>query len=386
MSVAPKRSWVSRNVIVLGTVSLLTDSASEMMVPLLPAFIMAMGAGAMALGWIEGIADAISSVLKLFAGRWADRIGRHKPFVVVGYSLASIARPFMALATAPWHVLMVRGTDRVGKGLRTSPRDALIAMSVEPSQRGAAFGLHRAMDHAGAVIGPLAAAAFLYWISSDIPTLFLLTAIPGVLVIAVALFGVQEVPRLEAKPEAAPKPRALARFLVPLGLFTLGKSSEVFLLLKASAGFDQLAMFPLLWVGLSLVKMLSSVPGGKISDRLGRRRTIAAGWLLFAAVYAALAIVENQYAVCALIGAYGLYCGLTEGAEKALVSELAPANKQGAAFGWYHVTLGLLALAASGMFGALYELVSSRAAFLTSATLAVASTIALWALSRTRAA
>lgn len=384
----PRRSsWLSRNVLFLGLVSLLTDTASEAVIPLLPVFLLGMGltvgASAMALGWIEGVAEATAAVLKLFAGKWADRLGRNRPFVVFGYSLSSLVRPLIGLATAPWHIVLVRATDRVGKGLRSSPRDALIANSVEPSQRGAAFSLHRAMDHAGAVLGPLLAAAYLAWISEDLRLLFLLTLIPGGLVVLLVLFGVKEQAKEQdcatAKPAAteAPARRPLLRFLLPLGLFTLGNSSDVFLLLKAAGDDADFATFPLLWVGLHIVKMLASVPGGKLSDRWGRRRTIALGWVLYAAIYAALAFAEDRYLVWALLGAYGVYYGLTEGAERALISELAPKRKQGAAFGWYYLTLGLLALAASVLFGAIWELVSSRAAFLTGAGLAAMAVIML---------
>ena len=193
MREARSRSWLTRNVLLLGLVSLLTDAASELIIPLLPLFLTGtLGASALLLGWIEGLADLVASVLKLLSGRWADRLGRNRPFVLGGYGLSSLARPFVALATAPWHVLLVRVLDRTGKGLRSSPRDALIASSVQPDQRGAAFGLHRAMDHAGAVIGPLLAAAYLTWWSEDLRTLFWLSAIPGAAAVLLVLFGVRE--------------------------------------------------------------------------------------------------------------------------------------------------------------------------------------------------
>lgn len=383
----PQGSWLSRNVIALGVISFLTDVASDAALPLLPAFILTLGGGAMVLGWIEGVAEAVSSVLKLAIGRWSDRIGKSRPYVVAGYALSSVAKPLLALALIPAHVLAVRITDRVGKGLRTSPRDALIAASVRPEQRGAAFGLHKSMDHAGAVVGPLLAAAFLLWISDDLRLLFWLTAIPGLLVIVAALVGVREVPRPPVQPKAAgPADHGLARFLVPLGLFTLAKASEVFLILKLmgeSVGESlQLAAFPLVWVGLHIVKMLCSVPGGKLADRWGKRRVIGFGWLLFAGTFAALAFAQDRWVIGALLGLYGVYSGLTEAAEKALVADIVPRNKQGAAFGWYHLTLGLLALAASALFGTLWQLVSAQAAFLTSAGLALAALVVLFVLGR----
>ncbi|MBK9973690.1 MAG: MFS transporter [Planctomycetes bacterium] len=383
-------SWLSRNVLMLGLISLLTDTASEAAIPLLPVFIVSLGAGAMALGWIEGIAEATSSILKLVTGKVADRVGKNRPFVVGGYSLSSAAKPLIALATAPWHVLVVRIVDRVGKGFRSSPRDALIAASVPPAQRAAAFSLHRSMDHAGAVIGPLLAAAYLYWVGSqtqDLRLLFWLTAVPGVLVILAAVFGVQELPKPAPSPkaQAAQAGQSLVRFLVPLGLFTLGNASDVFLLLKVAQGHVDLVTFPLLWVGLHIVKVASSIPGGKLADRIGRRRVICMGWVLYAAIYAGFAFVEDQHTTWALLAVYGLYYGLTEGPEKALIAEIAPRDKRGAAYGWYYLTLGMLALAASVMFGALWEYASPMAAFLTSAALALAAVVAFAALGPPRA-
>ena len=197
-----RRSWLSRNVVALGLVSLFTDAATEMIVPLLPAFVtIVLGGGPLALGWIEGASDTASSVLKLLSGRWADRTGRNRPFVIAGYSLASVVRPLVALATAPWHVLVVRLTDRVGKGLRNSPRDAMLAASVSPDERGRAFGFNRALDHTGAVLGPLVAVAFLSARPNDLRTLFWLAAIPGALAVLVLIFAVREVAPEASRPE-----------------------------------------------------------------------------------------------------------------------------------------------------------------------------------------
>ncbi|OIP41344.1 MAG: hypothetical protein AUK47_06450 [Deltaproteobacteria bacterium CG2_30_63_29] len=382
---APARwGWLAPNVVALGVVSLLTDSASEMVIPLLPVFLTTVvGAGPLALGAIEGAAEAVASLLKLLSGRWSDRLGRRRPFVLAGYSLSSTARPFMALAGAAWHVLAVRLLDRTGKGLRSSPRDALLAASVAPEHRGAAFGLHRAMDHAGAVIGPLLAFAFLTWWSTDLRLLFGLSIIPGALAVAALVFAVREAKpeddRVTAKKSAA-APRtsgSLHRVLWPVGLFTLGNASDLFLLLKASESRSSLTSLPLLWMGLHVVKMLASVPGGWLADVFGRRRLIAVGWGVYAAVYVGFAFAESRVVVWALFVVYGLYHGLTEGAEKALVAELAPAASRGTAFGWYHLTLGLGGLAASLLFGGIWQWAGSMAAFLTSAGLALLAVVAL---------
>ncbi|MCC6574100.1 MAG: MFS transporter [Planctomycetes bacterium] len=379
-------NWLSRNVLVLGLISLLTDSASEMIVPLLPVYLTAViGGGAVALGLIEGVAELTASIVKLFAGRWADKVGRNRPFVIAGYSLASFVRPLVAFALASWHIVLIRSIDRVGKGLRSGPRDSLIAASVKPEQRGAAFGLHRAMDNAGAVIGPLIAAAFLYWGSRDpqnLRTLFLLTFIPGALVILAALIGVKELPK--PAPEAGKdKPRGLVRFLIPLALFTLGNSTDLFLIMRVAGEKPDIVMFPLMWAMLSFVKAAAGIPGGKLADKFGRRRVIVIGWLLYAGIYAAFGFTTDTYVMWGLLAAYGVYYGLTEGAERALIAEIAPRDKRGAAYGWYYFTLGILALVASVLFGALWEVINPQAAFLTGAGLALAACVALVVLART---
>lgn len=376
------RSWLTRNVVLLGAVSLLTDTATEMIVPLLPVFLSTLGAGALALGWIEGLADAVASVLKLLSGLWSDRVGRRRPFVLAGYGLASAVRPLVAAATAAWHVLAVRVADRVGKGLRTSPRDALIAESVVADERGAAFGLHRAMDHTGAVLGPAIAAGFLFLWPDDLRTLFWLTAIPGAAAVVVVVLGVREVDTLrpiaqEGASASDQRADRLLWLLVPVGLFTLGNASDLFLLLKAGATRTPPVTLPLLWMGLHVVKMLASVPGGHLADRWGRIRTISVGWIFYAAIYTAFAFAESHVAVWTLFVVYGVYHGLTEGAERALVAELVPSAQWGTGFGWYHLTLGGLTLAASVLFGGLWEGFGNQAAFLTSAALALLAVLSL---------
>ncbi|MBW2241040.1 MAG: MFS transporter [Deltaproteobacteria bacterium] len=362
-----------------------------MAIPLLPFYLTTvLGAGALTLGWIEGMADAVASLLKLVSGRWSDRIDRRRPFILAGYGLSSLIRPFLGATSSAGHVLLVRLIDRTGKGLRNSPRDALIARSVDEGERAAAFGLNRALDHAGAVLGPLVAAGFLFWVSQDVRVLFWLTAIPGAMALALLIWGVREVddrpaaPPTPLPPETKQAPQ-LWRFLLPLGLFTLGNASDVFLLLKAGGEQASITTLPLLWMGLHIVKSLSSIPGGRLADRIGRRRTIAAGWVFYAAVYAGFAFADTPREIAALFVVYGLYHGLTEGAERALVADLAPARGQGTAFGWYHLTLGLLSLAASLLFGGLWDAFGSHVAFLTSAGLALIAALSMAALASTSA-
>lgn len=382
-----RRLW--RNVVALGLVSLLTDVSSEMIVPLLPVFLTTvLGAGPLLLGWMEGLADAVASLLKLATGRWADRTRRNRPFVVVGYTLASVARPLVALATAPWHVVAIRMADRTGKGLRTSPRDSMIAASVPPNEHGSAFGLHRAMDHAGAALGPLLAVAVLTWWSTDLRVLFALAAIPAALAVIVVLSAVREATEAPATTQAPadevapPAKGSLARFLLPFALFTLGNASDVFLLLKAGAVRAPLQSLPLLWMGLNVVKLATALLGGRLADRWGRRRTVASGWLVFIVCYVGFAFAETQLAVVLLFLFYGAHHGLSEAAEKSLVASLVPAQARGSGFGWYHLVSGLIALAASVLFGGLWQAFGSRTAFLTSACLAAVAVALLPLLSR----
>ncbi len=374
--------WLAPNVFALGVVSFLTDVSSEMIVPLLPVFLGSLGAGALALGWVEGLSDAVSSVLKLFAGRWSDRSGRRLPFLLGGYGLSTLARPLVGFATSAWHVVLVRCVDRVGTGLRGSPRDALIAHSIPESRRGSAFGFHRSMDHAGATVGPRVAIALINGTEIELRSLFLLAALPAFLSVLVVWRGVREVP---APPPAspvhaassAPAAKPLRGFLFSLGLFTLGKASDLFLLQvladRQPSGFEraELVQFSLVWIGLHVLKTLAGWPGGRLADRYGRRRVIVLGWLLHGLACVGLAFAETYPMLLLWFALWGLQDGFTEGAQKALVSELAPRDRQGSAFGWYHLTLGLLALAASVLFGALYELAGRPTAFLASATLAV---------------
>ncbi|CAG0989676.1 hypothetical protein PLCT2_02399 [Planctomycetaceae bacterium] len=372
--------WLTRNVLAVGVVSLLTDASSEMILPFLPLFVASLpGGGALFVGVIEGVADTVSALLKLVSGRWADKLGRNRPFMLGGYGLSALARPFIALAVFPWHVLAVRSVDRVGKGLRSSPRDALLALSVPPENHGAAFGFHRAMDHAGAVIGPLLALALLTWFTSDLRVIFALAAIPGLLAIAAILFGVSE-----AAPVASAKSgsrflmpnRGLLSVLIPVSVFALANASDTFLLLRAGAAND-LRLLPLLWVGLHVVRSLSSTPGGMLADKIGRRLTLGIGWLVYVGVMAGLALAESQVAIYALFLSYGLFTGLSESPQKALVANFAPKTAEGTSFGWYNLTLGLLALPANLLFGAIWQEVSISAAFLFSAATGALAVLAL---------
>lgn len=385
------RHPLPRLAVLLGITSFLSDVASEMIYPLLPVLLATtLGAGALAVGWVEGAAESLAAFLKLFAGWASDRSRRKKPWVVAGYALAGVARPLVAFAGSVGQVLAVRLTDRVGKGLRSAPRDALLAASVAPADRGRAFGFHRAADHAGALVGPLLAAGLLA-LGLGLETVFLWAFLPGLLAPLVVLFGVRERPAPPA--ESAPvlavagglglapgERRALAPYLVTLALFTLGNSTDAFLLLRAVELGVPAAAVPLLWAFLHAVKSGLGTWGGGLSDRLGRRRVITAGWGLYALVYLGLAVATTVWQVWGLFALYGLHYALVEGAEKALVADFVPAARRGAAFGWFHGVIGLCALPASVAFGALWQFAGASVAFTCGALLAGLATglLATW--------
>lgn len=378
-----------RTVIALGAVSLLTDASSEMIYPLLPVFLASvLGAGPLAIGAIEGAAESVASLLKLASGWWSDRLPRRKALVVVGYGMASVVRPLIGLAQNVGQVLAIRLTDRAGKGIRGAPRDALIADAVDASQRGRAYGFHRAMDHTGAVVGPLVAAALLKWGGLSLRTVFLLAAIPAALAMLALIFGVKESKRAAAgegkKPNLAREglDRRFWFYLAVLLLFTLGNSTDALLILRATDLGVSAAMVPILWATLHVVKASSSTPAGTLSDKLGRRPLIIAGWLVYGAVYLGFAVASVTWHAWALFIVYGLYFGLTEGVEKALVADLVPAAVRGAAFGWYNLTIGLAALPASLIFGGLWQAFGAPTAFIAGASLALVASVGLYFVTR----
>jgi MFS family permease len=375
--VASRPPRLGRTVKALGGVSFLTDVSSEMIYPLLPLFLAStLGASAGMVGIVEGAAESVSALLKLGSGWWSDRVGRRKPFVVAGYAIASIARPLVAIAQTAVQVLVIRVSDRVGKGLRTAPRDAMIADAVDPTIRGRAFGFHRAADHAGAVVGPLVAWALLEFGELSLRAVFALAAVPAALAVVTVIVAVREPPRAA---RAAPVPARLTtdlgrRFWLVLGVlfvFTLGNSTDAFLLLRARELGVSAALVPVLWALLHVVKAAASTPGGALSDRFGRRPLLVAGWLLYAAVYLALGMANAEWQVWALFALYGVYFGLTEGVEKALVADLVPPDRRGAAFGWFNLAIAVGALPASVLFGAVWDAYGAPAAFGLGASLAL---------------
>lgn len=366
----------------LGLVSLFNDSASEMLYPLVPLYLASvLMAGPKALGIIEGIAEATSSLLKLFSGVLTDRTHSAKPWVVGGYTLAALARPLMGL-TASWPaVLALRFADRLGKGLRSSPRDALLARTAPAQQRGLAFGLHRSMDNAGAVIGPLLAA---WLLSAHVPLrhIFLWAAIPGAITVLLAA-AIKEPPAEKAVRQPFSWtmqgfPPAYKRYLVTLALFTLGNSSNMFLLLRAKdMGLPQAAV-PLLWALTSASAMLLSTPLSALSDKVGRNRLIISGWAVYGLFYLLLGLNgRHPWLLWPLFAFYGVFMAATEGAEKALVADIAPKELLGTAYGWFNLITGFMLLPASMLFGWLWQSFSPETAFGFSAACALTASVLL---------
>lgn len=362
-----------RTVWFLGAVSFLNDAASDAIYPLLPLFFAATFAvGAQALGIIEGAANATAALMKLVSGYFYDRSQRAKGWLIIGYTLPALSRPLIALASSTPVVLLLRMGDRIGKGLRTSPRDALLAAAVPADRRGLAYGLHRSMDHAGAVAGPLAAAALLAagW---SVREVILWTIVPGVLsVLLVAMLREPEGlavgnGKIDWQWQSLPAP--LKRYLVALGVFTLSQASNMFLLLRAKeTGFTD-TQIPLLWAGFSALAMLLSTPLSALSDRVDRRSLLCGAWVVYALLFAAFGLLPSRVGTTiALFVGYAIFIAATEGAEKALIAELAPQAQLGTAFGWFHLVSGVMLLPASALFGWLWSHAGSTTAFMVNAS------------------
>jgi MFS family permease len=370
---------VHKGVVFLSLASFFTDLAGEMIYPLLPAFFTdVLGTGVLFLGLFEGTAECVASVTKYFAGAASDRAGKREGFVLSGYVVANGLRPLIGLVSAPWQALLLRALDRVGKGVRTSPRDAWLAQMAPPSERGMVYGFHRAMDHAGATVGPLVATLFLLAWPGAYRALFLWTLVPGLLAAVFILYAAKAFP---STPEAAPAPasglgwmpRPLKSYLALIAFFTLGMASDAFLLLKLKTVGVPVALIPVLWAGLHVVKSSSSVAGGRLSDVFGPKATILAGWILYTVFYAAFGGVQDRGLTVALFLLYGTFYGLTEGPEKVLVTNLSPPDRRGQAFGLYHMVVGLGSLPASLLFGAVWDSFGAPTAFYAVAAISLLS-------------
>jgi len=383
---------LSPTVRTLGWVSLCTDVSSEMVYPLTPGFLTrVLGAPAWSVGLIEGVAESTASLLKLFSGRLSDRSGRRKPLALVGYGLGAVSKPLIAVAGSWPHVLGARFLDRVGKGLRAAPRDALIAESCAPEQRGRAFGFHRSMDTTGAVLGPLLGWLFLHFFPQSLRSVYALAFVPAALGVLLMALLVREKPKAQAQVLVKPTPQPkftwhglsapYRRYLLIVGLFGLGNSSDAFLLLRAQSVGVRPENALLLYAAFNMVEACLAIVAGRLSDRVGRRPLLASGYFVFALAYAGFALLDRLpspvAAVWALFGLYGLYSTLTQGVQKALVSDMVHPARRGEETGAFHMLLGLAALPASLLAGALYSRLSPSAPFIVGAATALTAAVLL---------
>ena len=401
------RNW--RNIYLLGAVSFFNDFASEMIYPLIPVFINSvLGLGAAFIGIIEGIAETTNSLIKLFSGYFSDKFNKRKAFVIAGYTISNLLRPLIGIVSSWGGLLFLRFSDRVGKGIRTAPRDALIGDCAPVQRRGFAFGFHRSMDHLGAVVGSLVASLILYVFLLDIRKVFLLSIIPGIIAILIIIFGVKEVTRkingqkkslgtnaIKGENSDTKKDGKIVKksilnfrefktlggrfsyFLSILVIFALGNSTDAFLLLRASDLGIKTAAIPLLWAVHHISKAIFSTLGGHISDKLGRKTMIICGWVVYFLTYFGFAFANVPYMIWVLFVFYGLFFGFTEGVEKAFVCDMVPKDNLGTAYGFYNLAIGLSALPASLIFGFVWKVFSFKAAFIMGACIAAVALIML---------
>jgi MFS family permease len=378
-------------VILLGIAALLNDAASELIYPLLPIFLTTtLGTTPAVIGLIEGAADGLASILKYFSGAWSDRARRRKPLIVSGYALAAAARALIAAATVWPLVLTARLVDRTGKGMRSAPRDAMISDVTPREHRGRAYGFHRALDHTGAIIGPLLAVLLLQGFGFSLRATFFFAIIPGAIGVAMLAFLLKESPaakeeeRKQTDSELVVQSASFRKALVAISLFSLANSSDAFLLLQAHAAGVSTAMLPLLWAAHHVIKSLFSTRAGALSDRVDRRYLLVAGWTTYAVLYALFPFARTLPAFVILFILYAIPFTLAEGAERAWIADLVPAEARGKSFGMYYLTNGICVLAGTALFGLLYQEVSPRAAFFTGAALSLAAALFTLLLTNTR--
>ncbi len=380
---------IPRNVFCLGVVSFLTDLSSEMILPvILPLFMRAQGIALPAIGLIEGVAESSSSLLKLGSGWLSDRVRHRKALVGVGYGLSTVVKPVFAFAGVWWHFLTIRFVERMGKGVRTAPRDALLAASVTQDTRGGAFGFHRAMDTAGAFFG-LLSALVLVWVLKLEPEgfrpLFWIAFVPAALAVLVIVFFVREVPPPpapdgEERRVRGPLSARFKAYLLVTGLFTLGNSSDAFLALRAEGlGLSTLRIL-LLMLAMNAVYAGLATHLGRLSDRIGRTRMLATSFLVYAAVYAGLAFAGAGWMLWPLFVVYGLYYAMAEGSFRAIVADLVPEHLRGYGYGLFHMVVGVVAVPSSVIMGWLWKAVGVEYAFSFGAVMALAAMILMLAL------
>ena len=372
---------ISKNVFALGSTSFLTDVSREMIYPLLPLYLRSvLGASTAFVGLVEGIAESTSSVLNIVSGWFSDRIKKRKTLLLWGYSLSAVTRPLIAVATIGWHILLVRFVEKVGKGIRVPPRDALIAESCTPENRGKGFGLHRSMDNVGSILGPLLAFSLLIYLNNDYRTLFWISSIPAFLAIGILTFVVSEKPRDISQTEVPSVNRRFnlkqfnrpfKLFLIATTVFELANSSNAFLLLRVKDLGLSLELIPIIYLFSNIFKTLSSMPGGILSDKLGRRNVLVVGWIVYGISYFGFAFITSVTQAWVIFGIYGLFSGMTEGVKKAFVADLVPKEVRGSAYGIHSFLVSFPQLPASLLLGILWQKFNATVAFSVGASFAI---------------
>ena len=377
----------NKNVVITGLVSFFMDLSSEMVYPLVPLFLAnVLGADKAVIGLIEGIAESTASILKVFSGWLSDRIGSRKWLMAAGYGLAVLSRPIMAMSVSWREVLASRFVDRLGKGMRTAPRDAILAESTETAYLARAFSLHRSMDTLGAVVGPLTAFFILGLFQNNYRLVFWMSIIPGIIAVLLIIFFITE--KGKERTLAAQRPRLTLRhfnwrfrlFIVIAAIFAFGNSSDAFLILKAQQTGIQPTLIPIVYLTFNLLYALSAIPAGMAADRFGKRRIILLGFILFSLVYYGFAVTEDSRGIWGLFVLYGIFMGLTEGIQKAYLATIIPPDFKATAFGVYNTVVGLATLPASIIGGWLWDAFSSSATFYFGSAMAAVAAVLFVAL------
>jgi MFS family permease len=367
------------NIFFTGLASFLTDTSVKMVYSVMPMFLLSLGASKTSISLIEGIAESTSSLVKALSGFWSDKIGKNKPFMLIGYSITALIIPLYTFVVSPVQVLYMRFIERVGKGIRTAPRDSLIAGSVINGETGRSFGLQKAMDNSGAIAGPLMAFALLLFFPDNYRLIFILAGIPGLLTLFVIIFGIKENgiknKKLFTRFHFSDFPKRFYLFLGIIFIFTLGNSTDALLMVKANDVGVRVAYIPLVYLITSVVSVLLAIPAGSLSDRIGKEKILIAGFMIYAVVYFGFGITTSTGVIVALFALYGLYSAATDGIQKAFISDLTDKNKQGTGLGIYHALLGITLLPASVIAGVLYDKVNSSVPFYFGAATAVISAV-----------
>lgn len=377
---APKKIFgLTRNVFYTGFISFLTDTSVKMVYSVMPMFLLSIGASKTSLSLIEGIAESTASLVKAFSGFWSDRIGRNKPFMLFGYGLSALIIPLYTFAATPFHILYLRFAERFGKGIRTAPRDSLIAGSVLNGETGKSFGFQKAMDNSGAILGPLIAFLLLWFLPGNYRMIFLFAGIPSILAIFFIIFGIKEAGKnkneLFRKFHFRDFPPRYYMFLLIVFIFTLGNSTDALLLVKANETGISVAMIPLVYLITNAVSVIAAIPFGTLSDKIGKEKVLLVGYFIYAIVYYGFGVSSSTGALIALFALYGLYSASTDGVQKAFVCDLIDKNKKGTGLGIYNALLGITLLPASLIAGILYDQVNSSVPFYFGAGTAVLSMI-----------